>query len=294
MPMVSKKDLDEAELETVRVSKNPTVVMTANCEVLAIEEATVFVGELDLFVTVMLLENTPSVLSLGKLEWPETTSHQERQENSLRHIKSCTIRRTWFVHEFLFFINFSSSSSQETVNDMEIPATRRSESASEDTSARGNLWHEPTEIETSQTMTRELQDDELQGVPYWLEQFKDGLVDESVPEHRESSSSSHEPLLEPRAKVAPSKHNIFSFEDDNNEGFLQKEDALVQCCPGDLITADHKKSLVKDVSIDMIIDTLWWYETWLLSGYTLTHVQPKTSQETQKCLQKVLGADQET
>ena len=105
MPMVSKKDLDEAELETVRVSKNPTVVMTANCEVLAIEEATVFVGELDLFVTVMLLENTPSVLSLGKLEWPETTSHQERQENSLRHIKSCTIRRTWFVHEFLFFIN---------------------------------------------------------------------------------------------------------------------------------------------------------------------------------------------
>ena len=41
MHMVSKKDLNEAELEAVRVSKNPTVVMTANGEVLAKDEATV-------------------------------------------------------------------------------------------------------------------------------------------------------------------------------------------------------------------------------------------------------------
>ena len=50
-----KKNLNEAELETVKVSKNPTVVMTGNGEVLAKEEATVYVRELDLFVTVMLL-----------------------------------------------------------------------------------------------------------------------------------------------------------------------------------------------------------------------------------------------
>ena len=59
---VSKKYLNKAELETVRISKNPTTVMTANGEVLAKEEATVYVRELDLFVTVMLLENTPAVL----------------------------------------------------------------------------------------------------------------------------------------------------------------------------------------------------------------------------------------
>ena len=41
--------------------------MTANGEVQTREEATVYVKELDLFVTVMLLENTPAVLSLGKL-----------------------------------------------------------------------------------------------------------------------------------------------------------------------------------------------------------------------------------
>ena len=40
---------------------------TGNGEVLTKEEATVYVKELDLFVTVMLLEDTPAVLSLGKL-----------------------------------------------------------------------------------------------------------------------------------------------------------------------------------------------------------------------------------
>ena len=40
MHMVSKKDLNRAELEPVRISKNPTMVMTANGEVLAKEEAT--------------------------------------------------------------------------------------------------------------------------------------------------------------------------------------------------------------------------------------------------------------
>ena len=78
------------------------------------------------------------------------------------------------------------------MNDTEIPSARRSESASEDTSARGNSWHESTEIETpNKNNGEELQDDELQGVPDWLQVFKAGLIDESVPEQRESSSSSH-------------------------------------------------------------------------------------------------------
>ena len=67
MHVVSRKDLNSAELDTVRVSKNPTTVMTANGEVQTREQATKNVKELDLFVTVMLLEETPAVLSLGKL-----------------------------------------------------------------------------------------------------------------------------------------------------------------------------------------------------------------------------------
>ena len=65
--MVSKRDLNSVELETMRTSMSPTTVMIANGEVQTREEATVSVKELDLFVTVMLLEETPPVLCLGKL-----------------------------------------------------------------------------------------------------------------------------------------------------------------------------------------------------------------------------------
>ena len=65
--MLSRKDLNSAELETVRVSENPTTVVTANGVVQTKEEATVHVKELHLFVTVTILEDTPAVLSLGKL-----------------------------------------------------------------------------------------------------------------------------------------------------------------------------------------------------------------------------------
>ena len=42
MHMISKKDLNFAELETVTTSRSPTTVITANGEVQTHEEATVF------------------------------------------------------------------------------------------------------------------------------------------------------------------------------------------------------------------------------------------------------------
>ena len=62
-----KKDSNSAELATMRTSSGPMTVMTANGEVRTNKEATVYVKQLDLFVTVMLLQGTPAVLSLGKL-----------------------------------------------------------------------------------------------------------------------------------------------------------------------------------------------------------------------------------
>ena len=67
MHMLSTKDLNSAELETVRVSKSPSTVVPANGEVQTKEQATLYVKELDLCVTVKLLEDTPAVLSLGKI-----------------------------------------------------------------------------------------------------------------------------------------------------------------------------------------------------------------------------------
>ena len=67
MHMISKKDLHSAEMDTLTTSRSPTTVITANGEVQTHEEATDYVRELDIFLTIKLLEDTPAVLSLGKL-----------------------------------------------------------------------------------------------------------------------------------------------------------------------------------------------------------------------------------
>ena len=67
MHMISKKDLSDAEMDTLTKSCSPTIVITANGEVQTHEEAIVYVKELDIFLTMKVLENTPAVLSFGKL-----------------------------------------------------------------------------------------------------------------------------------------------------------------------------------------------------------------------------------
>ena len=67
MHMISKKDLSDAEIDTLRKSCSPTIVLTANGEVQTHEEAFEYVEELDVFLTMKFLDNTPPVLSLGKL-----------------------------------------------------------------------------------------------------------------------------------------------------------------------------------------------------------------------------------
>ena len=121
MHMVSKKDLNPAELETVRVSECPTTVMTANGKVQTREEATVCVKQLDLFVTAMLLEDTPAVLSLGKLcedhgFYYHRTSGQKPhlnkngKEDRLQYGELRTIRGPWSIDNLfkLIFTYFSN------------------------------------------------------------------------------------------------------------------------------------------------------------------------------------------
>ena len=65
--MMSKKELSSEEMGTIKRSRTSTVVLTANSEVRTHEEAQVFVHDLNQFVTVQLLEQTPAVPSPGKL-----------------------------------------------------------------------------------------------------------------------------------------------------------------------------------------------------------------------------------
>ena len=66
MHMISKKDLNSAEMDTLTKSCSPTIVKTANGEVQTHQEATVYVKELDIFLTMNVLEDTSAVLTLGK------------------------------------------------------------------------------------------------------------------------------------------------------------------------------------------------------------------------------------
>ena len=49
MHMISKTDLNSAEMDTLTTSRSPTIVTNANGEVQPHEEATVYVKDLDIF-----------------------------------------------------------------------------------------------------------------------------------------------------------------------------------------------------------------------------------------------------
>ena len=101
MHMISKKDLNSAELATVTTSRSPTTVLTANGEVQTHEEATVYVKKLDVFLTMKVLEDTSAVLSLGKLCDEHGYSYGQKPpliKNGIR-----ITRRTSFLSWFLVY-----------------------------------------------------------------------------------------------------------------------------------------------------------------------------------------------
>ena len=142
-------------------------------------------------------------------------------------------------------------------------------------------------------------------IPEWLQEFRENLVDDRVPEHRDShASSSHEPSLEPTpSRSADSgKHSVKTHftkspklrdlsEDQKYKG-PRAEDALagpylMQKIFGDLITADHKvlsegcdsRNNHRYAVVVQDLATQW------IRSYPC---KTKTSQETQRSLQKFL------
>ena len=111
MHMISKKDLSDVEMDTLTKSCSPTIVITANGEVQTHKEATVYVKELDIFLSMKVLDNTPAVLSLGKLcdehgillrvdQRSKTTSHFKRYSDTMQHVELRSDRGSWFINKF--------------------------------------------------------------------------------------------------------------------------------------------------------------------------------------------------
>ena len=191
-------------------------------EVQTREEATVYVKVLDLFVTVMLLEETPAVLSLGKLcEDHGYTYHWTSGQKP--HLTKNGKRIYCKISNYVPFVvpglstspsttptpTSSSSSLQDSVISTENPAAERSEIMSEEPPGNASCGSAATE-NTHKNEDEESRSELLQDVPEWLQDFKDNLVDKNAHPHQYSSSSSRELPMESRAKVVPGpgKHSI--------------------------------------------------------------------------------------
>ena len=244
MHMISTKDLSDAEMDTLTKSCSPTIVITANGEVQTHEEATVYANELGTFLTMKILENTPAVLSLGKLcdengysyEWingqkPHLIKNGIRiicnTENfvpivvpglSSSSSGSSSTSQTPMKQESHSSWSSSSSSSSPTVSEIQI--REREDGNSSDISPlqvshsvddrSGQL--DETTIERSNSLNSEILE--------WLQEFWENLVDDEIPLQGGShASSSHEASLEPTAKRREDlgKHKVHThFPKDRN------------------------------------------------------------------------------
>ena len=152
MHMLNKSDSSSEEMKTLRRSRTPTVVATANGEVQTNEEAQVYVHDCGLFVTVQFLEDMPAVLSPGKLcgdhgysiTW--ISGQKPRLTKQGKNIFSKTDHFVPLVVPGLSSSSGPSSSSTSTSQDLSSsgPAPER-----RDDPAAGN-WSETNPITTNQ------------------------------------------------------------------------------------------------------------------------------------------------
>ena len=90
MQLLSRKDLNSAELETVRESRNPTTVLTASGEVEANEEAAVYVKDFDVFLTGQIVATTTEIPMSGPVVKNHILSKTVR--NTMQHGECCALR----------------------------------------------------------------------------------------------------------------------------------------------------------------------------------------------------------
>ena len=162
--MVSKRDHNSAELE-----------MTANGEVQTREEATVYVKELDLLVTVVLLGETPPVLSLGKLCEDHGYTYHWKSGQKPHLIKNC-MRIDRNISNCVPFVvpGISASSSSTTPSSASLPSSSQGSTSANCDSVSENRDVEAPVSERNRGMNDELRGDPLHDSTETEEQNKIG------------------------------------------------------------------------------------------------------------------------
>ena len=220
MHMISKKDLSKAEVDTLTKSCSPTIVITANGEVQTHEEAIVYVKELDMFLTMKVLENTPAVLSLGKL-CDENGYSYEWINGQKSHLIKDGIRIICNTENFVPIVVLGLSSSSSTSSSTSrTPLKQESHSSSSSSSPssptvgemsvreredapisdispvpvpkfvddgsgqpnedQANKIPKTNKKETPITRGDPLCSDNSE-IPEWLQEFRENLVDDEIP-----------------------------------------------------------------------------------------------------------------
>ena len=135
MHMISKKDLSNAEMDTLTKSVSPTIVITANGEVQTHEEATVYVEELDTFLSLKVLEDTSAVLSLGKI-CDENGYSYEWINGQKPHLIKDGIRIICNTENFVpMVVPGLTSSSSASSSSLQTPKKQESHSSSSSSSS---------------------------------------------------------------------------------------------------------------------------------------------------------------
>ena len=155
---------------------------------------------------------------------------------------------------------------------------------------------EPNENENHEKERR----DPYSDIPEWLQEFRKNLVDDRVPEHRDShASSSHEPSLEPTPTRSADlgKHSVEDhFPEDRSCEICQRTTITRAPCRRRIGGAVRRAEIFRDYHkvlsescesrnnhrYAVVVQDLatQWIQSYLCKN--------KTSQETQRSLQKIL------
>ena len=143
-------------MDTLTKSCSPTIVITANGEVQTHKEATVYVKELDTFLTMKVLENTPAVLSLGQLSDENGYFYEwinGQKPNLIKNGIRIQCNTENFVPIVVRGLSASSSSSSHSSTSMTPSRQERHCSTSSSSSSTS-----PTTATSSDSETRERED----------------------------------------------------------------------------------------------------------------------------------------
>ena len=260
--MVSRKDLNSAELENRENLQKSDDGCDSQRGSANKRRGNSFCRELALFVTVMLsrrytgssltrktLRRSRVYLPLDQWTRPQLINNGRRIECNMANGVPFVVPGLSTSSSSSFSPTSSTSLSQEAVTLHCIPHQQE---------VRVSVMeYEETRRETENPNKNDnetVRGDPLRPLPERPEEFKENLVDDSVPEHRDAPSSSHELPSEPRAKVVSGKHSIFTHfpKDRNCDICLRTKITRVSCrrrngtvVPragnfGDLVSADHK------------------------------------------------------